>query len=169
MKVLGTVLRAIIGLPFGLALLFVAVVATFLLGCAPASTYEVAPGVVVSVLVVDNQRTEEETIYIEHDGVKGRRLGVVGALTSATFVLSESDVRATPELMFLAKAFANGWTDLSDPIIAAPATRYVWQLAPMRGNAFLSSQRSASADGVTVGHPYQRLALGGDRLPGNSR
>ena len=114
-----------------------------LVGCAAASAYQAAQSAVSSVLVVDNQRTEEETIYIEHDGVKGRRLGVVGALTSATFALSESDVRATPELMFLAKAFANGWTDLSDPIVATPSTRYVWQLAPMRGNSFVSSQRSA--------------------------
>ena len=113
-----------------------------LVGCAAGTVYEAASAA-VSVLVVDNQRPQEETIYIEHDGVKGRRLGTVGALASATFLLSESDVRATPELMFLAKAFANGWTDLSDPIAAMPGTRYVWQLAPMRGNAFLSSQRSA--------------------------
>ena len=123
-----------------LVMSFLLLAIALLVGCV--ATVRTAEQTVSSVLFVDNQRTSEETIYIEHDGVKGRRLGTVGALAQATFLLSESDVRATPELMFLAKAFANGWTDLSDPIIAASSTRYTWQLAPMHGDNFLS-QRSA--------------------------
>lgn len=122
---------------------FLLIVIALGFGACTATVIQEGEHAAAAVLLVDNQRTSDETIYLEHAGVKGRRLGIVGALSQKTFALTESDIAATAEVTFLAKSFADGWTDLSDPMAAVAGVRYVWQLAPMRGNSFISSQRSA--------------------------
>src|SRR4051812_12828293 len=81
-----------------------------------------------SVITVENQRTEDATIYVYHAGTATRRLGRVESLSSATFSLTASDGSAGSEYRFLAKMFANGSFDVSDPIVAVKSVRYHWQL-----------------------------------------
>src|SRR5690349_3426311 len=58
-----------------------------------------------SVLTVHNERSEDLTIYVMRSGTKGRRLGDVTGLNSATFVLTESDAPIAADIQFLAASF----------------------------------------------------------------
>jgi hypothetical protein len=90
----------------------------------------------VSILTVDNQRPEELTIYVMHAGYKGRRLGQVNSLASATFVLNEWDAPPAADVQFLAMSFGNGASELSDPIVATRGASYQWKLNPGHGQQF---------------------------------
>lgn len=94
----------------------------------------------VALLVVDNQRTDDEWIYLERDGAKGRRLGRVAALSVDTLVLRESDVVPGSRFALDAIAFASGNADQSETITAQRGAIYTWQLAPSRGMSFLTSR-----------------------------
>jgi hypothetical protein len=71
-----------------------------------------------------------------HDGYKGRRLGQVTALESATFVLNEIDAPVATDLRFLAMSFVDGRSELSDPVLAVHGASYEWRLAPGKQNSF---------------------------------
>ena len=90
----------------------------------------------VSILTVQNQRPEELTIYVMHAGYKGRRLGQVNSLTSATFVLNEWDAPPAADVQFLAMSFGSGASELSDPIVATRGASYQWKLNPGHGQQF---------------------------------
>lgn len=118
-----------------------------------------------SIITVDNQRTEDATVYVQHAGVPTRRLGRVGSLTRATFILIAGDGAPGSEFQFVAKMFANGFTDVSDPIPVERSAHYTWQLAPARGQQFLTYRPYAAADGTST--PLTAVPYNGDRLPGN--
>ena len=107
-----------------------------LAACASSGTHRSENTEAVSILTVRNQRTEDLTIYVMHDGYKGRRLGQVTALASATFVLNEMDAPASADLQFLAMSFVTGGSELSDPILAVRGASYEWKLAPGKQNSF---------------------------------
>ena len=107
-----------------------------LTACASSGTRVRENTEAVSILTVRNQRTEDLTIYVMHDGYKGRRLGQVTALESATFVLNEMDAPAATDLQFLAVSFVSGGSELSNPILVARGASYEWKLAPGKQNSF---------------------------------
>jgi hypothetical protein len=99
----------------------------FLAACASsgARVGDATNGRAVSILTVRNQRFD--------DGYKGRRLGQVSSLGSATFVLDELDAPPATDLQFLAVSFSpNGGSELSDPIQVVRGESYVWKVAPGR-------------------------------------
>jgi anti-sigma-K factor RskA len=107
----------------------------FLVACASSGAHvgDATNGRAVSILTVRNQRFEDLTIYVMHDGYKGRRLGQVSSLGSATFVLDELDAPPATDLQFLAVSFSpNGGSELSDPIQIVRGESYVWKVAPGR-------------------------------------
>jgi hypothetical protein len=110
----------------------------FLCACASSGTHvgvgEADEGRAVSILTVRNQRSEILTIYVMYDGYKGRRLGQVNSLASATFVLNELDAPPATDLQFLAVSFATGASELSDPVQVVRGSSYDWQVAPGRGH-----------------------------------
>ena len=91
----------------------------------------------ISILTVRNQRTDMLTIYVMHDGYKGRRLGEVNSLATATFVLSELDAPPATDLQFLAIAFSGNGSELSDPVQVMRGSSYEWRVAPARGQQVL--------------------------------
>lgn len=99
-------------------------------GCATFGSREANTPPVVAVLTVNNQRTEQAIIYVTHAGYKGRRLGEVNGLASATFVLTELDAPIASDIQFLALSHMNGASVLSDPIITKRGASYEWKLAP---------------------------------------
>ena len=109
----------------------------FLAACASSGAHfgKEEDGRAVSILTVRNQRSDDLTIYVMHDGYKGRRLGQVTSLASATFVLDELDAPPATDLQFLAVSFSpNGGSELSDPIQIVRGESYVWKVAPARGH-----------------------------------
>lgn len=93
-----------------------------------------------SLLTVHNGRTEDETIYVMHDGFKGRRLGQVNGLSTTTFVLTEFDAPLATDIQFLAAPFG-GTTHaiLSDPVIAQHGAAYDWKLFASAGQDAISA------------------------------
>ena len=110
----------------------------FVVGCAAAGVNRPDESAVASVLTVTNQRTEDETIYVMHAGYKGRRLGQVNGLASATFELTPADAANASDVQFLATASLSGATEVSQSVTAERGARYEWELAPGRGHQFLS-------------------------------
>jgi len=106
-------------------------------GCMTFGSRESTPPI-VAVLTVNNLRAEQATIYVTHAGYKGRRLGEVNGLASATFVLTELDAPVASDVQFLALSHMNGASILSDPIITMRGASYEWKLAPGRGNDYSS-------------------------------
>ena len=107
-------------------------------GCASAGVNRPDESAVASVLTVTNQRTEDVTIYVIHGGDKGRRLGQVNGLASATFELTPADAANASDVQFLETASLSGATEVSQSVTAERGTRYEWELAPGRGHQFLS-------------------------------
>lgn len=107
-----------------------------LAACASSGTHARDEARAVSILTVRNQRPQDLTIYVMHDGYKGRRLGQVSGLASATFVLNESDAPNATDLQFLAMSFVNGESELSDPVLSVRGASYEWRLAPGKQNQF---------------------------------
>jgi hypothetical protein len=110
----------------------------FLCACASSGTRlgagEADGGRAVSILTVRNQRSETLTIYVMHDGYKGRRLGEVNSLAAATFVLNELDAPPATDLQFLAVSFAGSAPALSDPVQVEWGSSYEWKVARGRGH-----------------------------------
>ncbi|HKW47696.1 MAG TPA: hypothetical protein VJN70_09625, partial [Gemmatimonadaceae bacterium] len=86
----------------------------------------------VSILTVRNQRPEILTIYVMHDGYKGRKLGDVKSLATATFVLDALDAPPATDLQFLAVSFDGAGSELSDPVQVVRGLSYEWKVAPPR-------------------------------------
>jgi hypothetical protein len=107
-----------------------------LVACASSGAHVGGEQPAVSILTVQNQRTEDLTIYVMHDGYKGRRLGQVTGLASATFILSELDAPPSTDVQFLAMSFVSAASELSDPVIAARGASYEWRLAPGKNHQF---------------------------------
>ena len=112
-------------------------------GCATIGARAVNPPV-VAVLTVNNQRTEEATIFVTHAGYKGRRLGEVNGMSSATFILTELDAPIASDVQFIALSHIDGESELSDPILTTRGASYEWRLAPGRGNQYSSKHYSTS-------------------------
>jgi hypothetical protein len=88
---------------------------------------------------VNNERSEDETIYVMHAGMRGRRLGQVGSFTSVSFVLTSSDAGAASDIQFLARALVTGVLEVSDPVASERGASYEWKLGPGgRGMEFLA-------------------------------
>ena len=105
-------------------------------GCASSGTHIGGEERAVSILTVRNQRSENLTIYVMHDGYKGRRLGEVNSYTSATFVLNELDAPPATDLQFLAVSFSpSGGSELSNPVPVVRGSSYEWKVAPARGHS----------------------------------
>lgn len=109
-----------------------------LAGCASSGARLANELPAASILTVTNQRGEDESIYIMHDGVRGRRLGQVTSFGSATFHLTASDALLASDVQFLAKTVVTGIVDVSDPIGAERGATYDWKLGPGRHADFLS-------------------------------
>jgi len=109
-----------------------------LIGCASSGARLQDESTVASVLTVTNQRGEDESIYIMHAGVRGRRLGEVTSFGSATFYLTASDAPIASDIQFLAKTIITGIVEVSDPIGAERGAAYDWKLGPGRHADFLS-------------------------------
>ena len=109
-----------------------------LAGCASSGTRLANELPVSSTLTVTNQRGEDESIYIMHAGVRGRRLGQVTSFGSATFHLTGSDAPLASDVQFLAKTVVTGIVDVSDAIGAERGATYDWKLGPGRHTDFLS-------------------------------
>ena len=107
-------------------------------GCASPAPRLYDDPASVAVLTVDNQRGEDEVIYVMHAGIRGRRLGQVTSYGSASFVLFKSDVPLASDVQFLARALVTGTTDLSDAITAERGAAYEWRLTPARGHSYLA-------------------------------
>ena len=107
-------------------------------GCASSGANRLYQSSFLGVLTVTNQRTEDETIYVMHAGYKGRRLGQVNGLASATFELTPADAANASDVQFLATASLSGATEVSQSVTAERGARYEWELAPGRGHQFLS-------------------------------
>jgi len=73
-------------------------------GCASSGANRLYQSSFLAVLTVTNQRTEDETIYVMHADYKGRRLGQVNGLASATFELTPADAANASDVQFLATA-----------------------------------------------------------------
>lgn len=121
------------------------IVMTFVLlciACCAACVASVGPSYQTpfALLVIDNQRTDAEWIYLERDGSKGRKLGRVEALTTDTLVLREGDLSAGAAFTLDAISFGLSYVDKSDNITAARGTVYRWQLAPQRGMSFITAR-----------------------------
>ena len=94
----------------------------------------------VSLLTVHNQRPEDETIYVVRDGSKGRRLGTVAGLNSATFVLTPLDVPLAASVQFLAASFRrDGHSVLSDPVVVQQGATYDWKLFATPGHEVITA------------------------------
>ena len=109
-----------------------------LAGCASSGARLANELPASSILTVTNQRGEDESIYIMHAGVRGRRLGQVTSFGSATFHLTASDALSASDVQFLAKTVVTGIVDVSDPIGAERGATYDWKLGPGRHADFLS-------------------------------
>src|SRR5690242_14405216 len=109
-----------------------------LAGCASSGARPPGELPAASVLTVTNQRSEDASIYVMHDGVRGRRLGQVASFASATFSLTASDAPLASDVQFLAKTIITGTVDVSDPIGAERGAAYDWKLGPGRNAEFLS-------------------------------
>ena len=109
-----------------------------LAGCASSGARPNEELRVTTQLTVTNQRGEDESIYIMHAGIRGRRLGQVTSFGHATFYLTTSDAPLASDLQFLAKTIITGMVDVSDPIGAERGAMYDWKLGPGRHADFLS-------------------------------
>lgn len=114
-----------------------------LAGCASSGARPTGELPITSVLTVTNQRGEDESIYIMHAGVRGRRLGQVTSFGHATFYLTTSDAPIASEVQFLAKTIISGIVDVSEPIGAERGAAYDWKLGPGRHADFLSLRYTA--------------------------
>jgi type IV secretory pathway TrbF-like protein len=78
-----------------------------------------------------------------HDGFKGRRLGQVNGLTTATFVLTEADAPIAADVQFLAASFVRGGHSvLSDPVIVRRGATYDWKLLSAYGHDAITANYS---------------------------
>ena len=94
----------------------------------------------VSLLTVHNEHGEDETIYVMHEGSKGRRLGSVAGLNSATFVLTRLDVPLKATVQFLAASFSHeGHSVLSDPVVVERGATYDWKLFATPGHEVITA------------------------------
>ena len=107
-------------------------------GCASSGARPDDALPATSILTVVNQRGEDESIYVMHAGVRGRRLGQVTSFGSATFYLTASDAPIASDLQFVARTIITGVVDVSDPIGAERGAEYDWKLGPGRHTDFLS-------------------------------
>lgn len=116
----------------------------FLAGaCASSGMHGGATSPTYSFLTVHNERSEDLTIYVMRSGTKGRRLGDVTGLNSATFALSESDAPIAADIQFLAASFVrSGHSVLSDPVTVQPGARYDWKLFAPRGHDVITAAYS---------------------------
>jgi hypothetical protein len=133
--------------------ILIGVIAAVLVACA-ATARSAEYSAPASLLIIQNQRTDDAWVYLERAGARSRKLGRVRALATDTVVLRESDAMTGTLIQFVAIAFASGAVDQSDEITAERGVVYVWQLGPGRGHQFLS-ERSADgevtlADGTSV-------------------
>jgi hypothetical protein len=118
-----------------------ALFAVLLLATACASRiHEGEESPAVSLLTVHNERSEDETIYVLHDGSKGRRLGRVAGLNSATFVLTRLDVPLEATVQFLAASFSReGHSVLSDPVVVQRGATYDWKIFAAPGHEVITA------------------------------
>lgn len=108
-------------------------------GCA-SGMHKSEESPAVSLLTVHNQRSEDETIYVMHDGYRGRRLGDVAGLNSATFVLTGLDVPVQATVQFLAASFSRaGHSVLSDPVVVERGATYDWKLFATPGHEIVTA------------------------------
>jgi hypothetical protein len=115
----------------------------FAAACASSGTHVGESPPAVSLLTVHNERPDEATIYVMHDGYKGRRLGEVNGLATTTFVLTESDAPIAADIQFLAASFRlGGHSILSDPVIVQRGATYDWKLLSAYGHDALSARYS---------------------------
>ncbi|HEY2374892.1 MAG TPA: hypothetical protein VGH98_02860 [Gemmatimonadaceae bacterium] len=119
------------------------IVSLLLLGACASSGTHLGEEHALSLLTVRNQRAGNLTIYVMHEGYRGRRLGEVTSLGSSTFVLDELDAPPATDLQFLAVSFADGVSELSDPVHILRGSTYEWRLAPFRGHQ-LAFRRNSS-------------------------
>src|SRR5690348_15056199 len=123
-----------------------AILASLLLAGACASSGNRVGGDArpASLLIVHNERTEDATIYVMHDGYRGRRLGGVNGFMTATFVLTEDDVPLATDVQFLAASFGHsGRPVLSDPVIVQRGATYDWKLGSARGHDAMTASYRA--------------------------
>ena len=107
--------------------------------CAPG-IHESEESPAVSLLTVHNEHSEDETIYVMHEGSTGRRLGRVGGLNSATFVLTRFDVPLLARVQFLAASFSReGHSVLSDPVVVERGATYDWKLFATPGHEVITA------------------------------
>lgn len=115
-------------------------VALLFAGACVSGIHESEESPAVSLLTVHNEHGEDETIYVMHDGSKGRRLGRVGGLNSATFVLTRLDVPLQATVRFLAASFSrDGHSVLSDPVVVARGATYDWKLFAAPGHEVITA------------------------------
>jgi len=111
-----------------------------LAGACASGIHESEESPAVSLLTVHNGHSEDETIYVMHDGSKGRRLGRVGGLNSATFVLTSLDVPLQARVQFLAASFSReGHSALSEPVIVERGATYDWKLFATPGHEVITA------------------------------
>lgn len=103
--------------------------------CASSGTHVGETPTAVSRLIVHNQRPEDAIIYVMHSGSRGRRLGEVTGLASATFVLTQLDAPIAGDVQFLAASFVRGGhSTLSDPVNVQRGASYEWKLFATPGH-----------------------------------
>jgi hypothetical protein len=112
-------------------------------GCASSGANLPYESSRVAVLTVNNERTEDATIYVMHGGSKGRRLGQVNSFESAKYVLTADDAPRAGDVQFLARLTVSGAMEVSDAITAERGASYEWKLGPGRGHQFLSFHYAA--------------------------
>lgn len=115
-------------------------VALLLAGACTSGIHVSEESPAVSLLTVHNELGEDETVYVMHDGSKGRRLGSVAGLNSATFVLTRLDVPLQATVQFLAASFSRaGHSVLSDPVVVERGATYDWKLFAKPGHEVITA------------------------------
>jgi hypothetical protein len=133
-------MTAVVAVPFRKTTMK-ALIASLLLvaACASSGTHTGQGSPAFSLLTVHNQRTEDAIIWVTRDGYRGRRLGQVNGLATATFVLTEMDAPVAADVRFLAASFVQEKSVLSDPVIVERGATYEWKLFSGIGHEAISA------------------------------
>jgi hypothetical protein len=91
-----------------------------------------------SVLVVQNDRIEDLWIYVDRDGVRGRKIGVAHGYRSDTLLLVNSDLANRATVGFVAIGSLSGIVERSGQATSQEDASYRWYVGAVAGRSVLS-------------------------------
>lgn len=110
----------------------------FVAACTSVGTRTAEQMAPSSPVIVQNDGPEDLWIYLEHGGVRTRKLGRARGLRTDTLLLTRADAARRSSLTLVAIGVTSGAVTQSNASTYQPSAVYRLQVGPAPGNAMLS-------------------------------